>query len=260
MVAMAAEESDLLWQQLKTGSDPAARERLVIAYGRLVKYVAGRLALRLPPSVEMDDLIGYGVLGLMDAMEKFRPELGVKFETYAISRIRGAMLDGLRSMDWVPHTVRKRVRQLEEAYQVLESRLGRAAEDHEVAGHLGITEEELHRLLQDAAVANLASLDDLWYEGEGGTPVRQVDGIDDPEQPPPSARLEFEETKAALVAAIDALPERERLLVTLYYYEGLTAKEIAMIMRVSQSRVSQLHSRAMLRLRGRLAAIREDLA
>lgn len=244
----------------KQSHDMTAREKLILDHAPLVKYVAGRLALRLPPNVDMEDLISYGIFGLIDAIEKFNPELNVKFETYAIARIKGGMLDGLRSLDWVPHSLRQKARELERAYAKLEGELGRSATDEEIAAALGIELADYHQLISDIGYTNLVSLDDLWYEGEGGnSAIRAIDMIEDEGAENPQLKVEFEERKRMLAEAIEKLPEREKLMVSLYYYEGLTVREIAAIMGVSQSRVSQLHSKAILRLRGRLSRVKSVL-
>lgn len=256
---VAVVESDKLWLMYKRGRDLGAREKLILAHAPLVKYVAGRLAMRLPASVELEDLISYGIFGLIDAIEKYNPEYNVKFETYAIARIKGSMLDGLRALDWVPHSLRQKAREVERVYAKLEGELGRSATDEEVAAALGITTDELSQLITDIGSTSIVSLDDLWYEGEGSGPIRAIDMIEDEGAVDPQINVEFSERKRLLAEAIDKLPEREKLVVTLYYYEGLTAKEIAAALGVSQSRISQLHSKAILRLRGRLSRMKSAL-
>lgn len=252
-------ERDNLWALYKQERDMGAREKLIIHHAPLVKYVAGRLALRLPASVEMEDLVSTGILGLIDAIEKFNPNLNVKFETYAIARVKGSMLDGLRALDWVPHSLRQKARELERTYARVESALGRSATDEEIASELGVDVADLQQLIADIGRTNIVSLDDLWGESDSGSTVRAIDLVEDEQAENPQINIEFEDRKRMLAEAIDKLPERERLMVTLYYYEGLTVKEIAVIMGVSQSRISQLHSKAILRLRGRLSRMKYQL-
>lgn len=249
------------WIRFKARRDPLARERLILEHAPLVKYVAGRMAMGLPPSVEVDDLISFGVFGLIDAIEKFDPARGVKFETYAVARIKGAILDGLRAADWIPHSVRRRAKEVERAYQTLEHRLGRSATDEEVAGALGMTVAELQGLLAEISRLALVSLEDLWPMEDGpDSSLQPVETLRDDASPDPWSHLEREERKRILAEAIEALPEKERLVVTLYYFEGLTAKEISQILGVSQSRISQIHSKALLRMRGRIAGQHGEFA
>ncbi|HEY8416189.1 MAG TPA: FliA/WhiG family RNA polymerase sigma factor [Thermaerobacter sp.] len=241
-----------LWRRYRATADPDTWEALIREHLPLVKYIAGRLVAHLPPQVELDDLISYGVFGLIEAIRRYDPSRGVKFETYAYTRIRGAILDGLRAMDWVPQGLRRRAREVEECYRRLEGRLGRPAEDEEVAAELGLSPEEFDALMQDLARTTVLSLDDL-LPGEQEDPVGSViERLADPTAPDPLAAATLADLKRRLARALAELPERERLIVTLYYYEGLTVKEIAEVLGVSPSRVSQLHTRAILRLRARL--------
>lgn len=243
-----------LWNRYKTTKDRKAKEDLILSYLPLVKYVAGRLAMTLPPHVDSADLVSYGTFGLMEAIERFSPERGVKFETFAIARIKGAILDGLRAADWVPSTVRQRVKALEKAYRETEAKLMRAATDKEVAETLGITETQMRKRLNEAQWCSMLSLDDvLGSEDVGDETVRTgISSLVDRDGLSPDVWAELSDVKRALAKAIDALPEKERLVVCLYYYEGLTVKEIGEVMGLSQSRVSQLHTRAIMRLRGRM--------
>lgn len=246
-------EAEEAWEVYSLTRDPRVRNRLIMCYAPLVKYTAGRLAMGLPDTVEVDDLISYGVFGLIDAIERFDPQRQVKFETYAVARIRGAMLDGLRAFDWIPYWVRQKAKELERAYSRLEARLGRSATDAELAAELGISIRRLGKMLLEVRAMTLVSLDDTWNAAdEDGTGVRPMEVIEDPDAPDPQAVLEFEERRRRLADALQTLPDREKLIVTLYYYEGLTAKEIGKILGVSQSRVSQLHSKAVMRLRARM--------
>ncbi|MBC9783440.1 RNA polymerase sigma factor WhiG [Heliobacterium chlorum] len=244
----------LLWERYKEHKDSSAREELILLYSPLVKFVAGRLAISLPPNVDRDDLLSYGVFGLMDALEKFDLSRGLKFETYAISRIRGSILDGLRAMDWVPASIRQKAKEIEKTYLALAQQLGREATDEEVAQALGVSETDFQKTLQDVRATTIMSLDEYWLaENDKSESVRLLDTLVDEQNEEPTAGLEFEETKQLLAGAIDKLPEKERTVIALYYYEGLTLKEIGTILGVSESRISQLHTKAILRLRGQLA-------
>lgn len=239
-------------------ADAETREAMVLRYLPLVKHVAARLAMGLPAHIEIDDLHSYGVFGLLDALEKFDPGRGVKFETYAFTRIKGAILDGLRAMDWVPASMRQRARQVEEAFGRLEARLGRAALDGEVATELGMDTEEFARVLADMERASLLSLDELWGE-DSGEDYALLDLLRDEHAVDPTQTAEWRNREQILADAVEALPERERMVLTLFYYDGLVPKEIATILGVSVSRISQLHSRAVLRLRGRLEQTQRSL-
>ncbi|MDP2870961.1 MAG: FliA/WhiG family RNA polymerase sigma factor [Bacillota bacterium] len=243
-----------VWQAYKSRHDLRARDSLIVRYAPLVKYVAGRLAMGLPSHIEVDDLVSYGVFGLIEAIERYDPDRQVKFETYAIARIRGAMLDSLRAFDWIPYSVRQKARELEAAYAKVEARLGRSATDAEVASELGVPVERLHKMLRDVQGMALVSLDEvLSGEDESGNQVRTMEVIGDASAQDPLSYVEFEDRKRILAEAIERLPEKERLVIALYYHQGLTVTEISRILGVSQSRISQVHSRAVMRLRSRLA-------
>jgi|SRR5690606_3928401 len=248
------EEADLaaLWDEYKTRRSRAARNRLLLTYAPLVRYVADRVAIALPPNVDVDDLVSQGVIGLFDALEKFQPDRGVKFETYALARIRGSIIDGLRAGDWVPRSVRRRARELEQTIAELEGKLGRSATDQEIIEALGITPQDYYRWLREVRAATLTSLDDIWNP-EAGEESRLVfrDMISD-DEPGPEQRFEEMELRRQLAQAIEALPERERMVIALYYHEGLTLKEIGRVLGVSESRVCQLHTKSLLRLRAHL--------
>jgi RNA polymerase sigma factor for flagellar operon FliA len=213
----------------------------------LVKYIARRIADRTPKSVEVDDLIGDGIMGLLDAAGHFDPARGVKFRTYAEQRIRGAILDSLRSLDWVPRSLRQKQKDIEDAYHVLSMRHGRAAEDEEVALHLGVPLADLHRSLDDLKGVTLGSFEDASGEGEGLLAL-----IADPDAEDPHATLTEKEIKGLLARTVEELPHKEKLVVQMYYYSERNMKEIGAVMGITESRVSQLHTKAMLRLRGRL--------
>jgi len=257
MAAMSIEKTmqneEILWKNYLTLKTPAAREAIILRYAPLVKYVAGRVAIGLPSNVEFDDLVSYGVFGLMDAIDKFDPSRGIKFETYAIARIRGAILDGLRSNDWVPRSVRQKARELERVCADLENKLGRSATDQEISEAMHVSLSEFYDLLSEVSCTTLSSLDELWLVNSNeDDSVRVLDLIRNDESEDPLHHVEIEEIKATLTGAIDCLPERERMVIALYYYEGLTLKEIGEIMEISESRVSQIHTKAIFRLRGRL--------
>ena len=243
-----------IWHAFKSSGDVDARERLILQYAPLVKYVASRVATGLPASVDQADLVSYGMFGLIDALQKFEPVRGNKFETYAIPRIRGAIIDELRAMDWVPRSVRARAREIERAMASLESQLHRAPTDAEIAEKIGITEEELEDSLTDIARSSIAALDEVWtISSSSGDQVALIDTIEDTEGPEPQAALDETETREALAESIAALPEREKIVITLYYYEELTLREIGEVLGVTESRVSQLHTKAVLRLKARLS-------
>jgi RNA polymerase sigma factor for flagellar operon FliA len=253
------EDTQTLWRQYRAEPESKAiRDRLILTYAPLVKYVAGRLGSGLPAHVDADDLVSYGLLGLMGAIERYDPDRDVKFETYAITRIKGSIIDELRSMDWVPRSVRARAREIERAIADLERRLHRAPTDAEIAEKVGISQDELEDSLTDISRSSIAALDELWTVNTGGTSgsgdqVALIDTIEDADAPDPQGALSEVEMKEAVGDAIARLPEREKLVVTLYYYEELTLREIGEVLGVTESRVSQLHTKAILRLKGRLA-------
>ena len=250
-----ADDVQSLWLEYRRTKDRGIRDRLILTYAPLVKYVAGRLGSGLPAHVDEGDLVSYGLLGLIGAIERFDPERDIKFETYAITRIKGAIIDELRALDWVPRSVRARARDIERAIGELESKLGRAPTDDEIAGKVGITVDELDESLADISRSSIAALDELWtLSGDGGDQVSLLDTIEDTEGPNPQEALAQTELREALGEAIARLPEREKLVVTLYYYEELTLREIGEVLGVTESRVSQLHTKAILRLKARLAS------
>jgi len=250
-----ADETQELWLEYRRTGDQKLRDRLILTYAPLVKYVAGRLGSGLPAHVDEGDLVSYGLLGLIGAIERYDPARDVKFETYAMSRIKGQIIDELRSMDWVPRSVRARARHIERAIAELEARLGRAPTDEEIAKKLGITEEELEESLSEIGRSSIAALDELWtVSGSTGDQVALIDTIEDESAPDPQGNLSVTEQKEALADAIARLPEREKLVVTLYYYEELTLREIGEVLGVTESRVSQLHTKAILRLKAHLAS------
>ncbi|MGB0095080.1 MAG: RNA polymerase sigma factor WhiG [Solirubrobacteraceae bacterium] len=242
-----------LWRRYKSSADERARERLVVAYSPLVKYVAGRLGSGLPAHVEEADLISYGLGGLVSAIERFDLSRQIKFETYAITRIRGAIIDELRTLDWVPRSVRARAREIERANMKLEARLQRAPSDEEMAAELGISVEEFQDALLRISNSTIVALDELWHVSDSsGDQVSLLDTLADRRAPDPQAVVDQRELRDRIADAIAALPEREKLVVALYYYENLTLREIGEVLGVTESRVSQLHTKAVLRLRSKL--------
>ncbi len=251
------QDLDEVWRRYKERNDPQARDELILAYSPLVKYVAGRMSSGLPPHIEEADLVSYGLLGLISALERFDPSRHVKFETYAIARIKGSILDELRALDWVPRSVRSWARKVEAAVTSLENRLGRAPSDEEVAAELGVQVEEFQEILNQISCSTLVALDEFWdTTASGQEKAALIETIEDKEARDPLQEFRTRALRETLADAIRRLPERERIVIGLYYYEGLTLKEIGEILGVTESRVSQLHTKAILRLRGR---IKEDL-
>jgi RNA polymerase sigma factor FliA len=244
-----------LWRRYKQEGDQAARERLVVAYSPLVKFVAGRMASGLPAHVDEADLVSYGLVGLIGAIERYDLERETKFETFVVTRIKGAIIDELRSLDWVPRSVRSRAREVESASAELEAKLQRAPTDEEMAAKLQITVDELHRALLEIANSSVLALDDLWSFADpegGGAKVSVLDTIEDPRALDPHAEAQTAEVKDRLADALQSLPERERVVIALYYYDGLTLREIGEVLGVTESRVSQIHTKAVLALRSHL--------
>jgi RNA polymerase sigma factor for flagellar operon FliA len=244
----------VIWREFKDSGDGRLREQLILHYSPLVKYVASRVGTGLPPNIEQADLVSYGIFGLIDAIEKFDLERAIRFETYAISRIKGAIIDELRAIDWIPRSVRSKARDVERAYAALEAKLHRTPTEAEVAGELGIGLGELRQIFSQVSFVNVVALDELLGAGsERGDKVSLVDTLEDLRAEDPVAAFESEETKFLLAGAINHLPEREKIVVTLYYYEGLTLAEIGQVLGVTESRICQMHTKAVLQLRGKLA-------
>jgi len=235
-------------------ADFTERDRLIMEYAPLVKYIAHRIAMRLPPQIEVDDLINSGILGLIDAIEKFDPSKEVKFKTYAEIRIKGAILDELRAMDWIPRSIRKVINRLMDAYHELEQKLGRPARDEEIAEQLGLKIEEFYELIKQAAGVPLISLNGLVDRDEKRRNI--VSCLEDPKSANAFGILGLSEVKDAIAKAIDDLPEKEKQVISLYYYDELTMKEIGKVLDLTESRVSQIHTKAVLRLRVRIKNLR----
>lgn len=248
-----------LWRKYQKGKDPEIREYFTIKYAPLVKYVAGKVAIGMPHNVEFDDLVSYGSFGLLDAIEKFDPNRDIKFKTYAMTRIRGAIFDELRSMDWIPRSIRQKARQIEEVISVLENRLGHTVEDEDIAREMGISTDELQTLLTQISGTSIVSLNDVWFMGDDNDQVSFIDTIESPENLNPDNLIEREEIKSVIVEAIKQLPDKEKKVIVLYYYEDLTLKEIGEVLEVTESRISQLHTKAIMRLRGKLIRMKNAL-
>jgi RNA polymerase sigma factor for flagellar operon FliA len=256
----AVDQTQALWQEFRKSGDQALRDRLILTYAPLVKFVAGRVGASLPSHVDEQDLVSYGLLGLIGAIERFDPGREIKFETFAMARIRGAIIDELRSLDWVPRSVRTRARQIERAITALEKELMRAPTDEEIAKKLGVTSDELEESLHEISRSSVAALDELWSPSGSGDQIALIDTIEDEFGPDPEISVEQNEVKEALAESISELPEREKLVVTLYYYEELTLREIGEVLGVTESRVSQLHTKAILRLKAHLAGAQREPA
>ena len=231
------------------------REEVIKRYSPMIKYVANRIAMRLPPHIEVDDLISVGVLGLMDAISKYDSSRGAKFKTYAEFRVRGAILDELRAMDWVPRSIRQKASNVDKVVQTLQAKLSRSPEDEEVAKEMGITLDQFHNTLNETKSIPIFSLEDLGIAKESGEQQSLLDCLAGKADADPQTQIRLIELKEIIAKAIDALPEKERLMVSLYYYEELTMKEIGAVLEITESRVSQIHSKAVYRLRTKLKAI-----
>jgi len=248
-----AEDLHRLWAQYKVDGAKEARDILMIHYSPLVKYVASRVATGLPANVEQADLVSYGMFGLIDAIDKFEPDRNIKFETYAIPRIKGAIIDELRSLDWVPRSVRFKHREFDKTVSELEGRLKRAPTEQEIANHMGITRSELHDLVTRISSLTMLNLDEPVAGGKDrGESVSLLDTLTDYGAGDLMAGLEGNETRALLTHSINALTDREKVVITLYYFEGLTLSEIGEVLGVTESRVCQIHTKAVGHLRERL--------
>lgn len=251
---MTDAEEKALWAAFKERSDADARDTLLVHYMRTVKYIAGRMAIHVPQSVELDDLIGWGVIGLMDAVEKFDHQQDIKFSTYASIRIRGAIIDQIRSLDWAPRSLRTMARQVGASREKLRHEYGSEPSIQAIAEDLGATEEQVEETMAQLQTAQILSLDDF-LPSEDSSESRKVDVVTNTSAPSPSQMAELQEKKERLVKEILDLPDQQQKVLNLYYYEELTLKEIGMVLEVSESRICQIHSAAMKRLR---AAVREE--
>jgi RNA polymerase sigma factor for flagellar operon FliA len=254
-----SKSEDELWHLYKKKKNPEIRDFFIKQYAPLVKYVAGKVAIGMPHNVEFDDLVGFGVFGLIDAIDKFDPSKHVKFKTYAVTRIRGAIFDELRSIDWVPRSVRQKTRELEETIHSLEAKLGRSATDEEIAAEMHMDVTEFQNLLLKISGTSILSLNDVWYSGNGDDRISIVDSVESPSSLNPDIIVEKEEIKRVIVEAINELPDKEKKVLVLYYYEDLTLKEIGEVLGVTESRISQLHTKAIMRLRAKLTSIKRGI-
>jgi RNA polymerase sigma factor for flagellar operon FliA len=247
-----------LWREYKQSGDAGLREQLILQYAPLVRYVAGRVGVGLPASVEQGDLVSYGVFGLIDAIDKYDLDRAIKFETYAINRIRGAIIDELRSIDWVPRSVRTKARDVERAIAVLEGRLQRTPTEAEIADELGLDVPELQRVFSQVSFVHVAALDEMLSASDRGDGATLGERLEDERADAPGDALDDEETRYLLARVIHTLPEREQIVVTLYYYEGLTLAEIGLVLGVTESRVCQLHTKSMMAMRTRMRTMADD--
>lgn len=248
-----------LWKMYQKKRDPKIRDFFVKQYAPLVKYVAGKVAIGMPNNVEFDDLVGFGVFGLFDAIEKFNPDKHVKFKTYAVTRIRGSIFDELRSIDWVPRSVRQKAKELDEVVRMLESQLGRAATDEEIAKAMNVSAGDFQKMVLKISGTSIMSINDVWSGGEENDKISIQDSIESPESMNPDTIVEKEEIKKVIIQAIQQLPEKEKKVLVLYYYEDLTLKEIGEVLGVTESRISQLHTKAIMRLRGKLTHVKSGI-
>jgi RNA polymerase sigma factor FliA len=248
-----------LWARYKESGGQAERDQLIVHYSPLVKYVAGRVAVGLPQNVDQADLVSYGIFGLIDAIEKFDLDRGYKFETYAISRIKGAIIDELRSIDWVPRSVRTKARSLEKAYSKLEAKLHRTPTDGELAAEMGISDSQLQTTFSQISFIGLVALDEMLGGERGGDSMTLGDTVADTGDGPVAA-YEVEEMRQILAQAINDMPEREKIVLTLYYYEGLTLAEIGEVLGVTESRVCQIHTKSVIHLRAKIVASEREPA
>jgi RNA polymerase sigma factor for flagellar operon FliA len=251
----ASDENDL-WKDYVKTKNSDIRDFLIKKYAPLVKYVAGKVAVGMPHNVEFDDLVSYGTFGLLDAIEKFDPGKEVKFKTYAMTRVRGAIFDELRTIDWIPRSIRQKAKEVEKLIVELENKLGRTVEDEEIAKELDLSLEDFHMLVSKISGTSLVSLNDVWHGNDDSDELSFLETIESPSNMNPDVMVEREEIKNMIIESIKKLPDKEKKVIVLYYYEDLTLKEIGEVLEVTESRVSQLHTKAIMRLRGRLAQMK----
>jgi RNA polymerase sigma factor for flagellar operon FliA len=248
-----------LWQEYSQNKDPKIRDTFIKQYAPLVKYVAGKVYDGMPATVEFDDLVSYGTFGLLDAIEKFDLAQNVKFKTYAVVRIRGAIFDELRSTDWVPRSVRQKIREVEDAVSALEAQHGRPVSNNEVATYLKMNEGEFLKTIVKISSTSVLSLNDVWFSGDENDKMSIQDSIEGPEALKPDVVVERDEIRRIVFDVINQLPEKEKKIIILYHYEDLTLKEIGQVLEITESRVSQLHTKAMLRIRAKLTNVRKGI-
>ena len=244
------------WVRYAAERDPGIREQLILQYAPLVKYVVGRLAIMLPRILDSDDVLSIGTMGLIEAVDRYDPSTGVKFQTYAISRIRGSILDELRSQDWVPRLVRLKAHQLAKAWKSLEIELGREPTDYEMAEKMGISLDDLTGLMDEASVCNIFSLSEKWDENEDDDSLEKIEMLEDKQSLDP---IETLNQKDVLRAITRSLTKKEKLIIIMYYYEGLTMREIGDILNLTESRVCQIRSNVMAKLKIQLEKMRRKL-
>lgn len=249
-------QNNEIWKKYACTKSPELKEQLVVEHIFLVQRIANKVAAYLPSHISRDDLNSNGIFGLLEAVERYNVDLGIPFPVFATKRIRGAIIDALRREDWVPTVLRKKAKLIEEAYSVLESQLGHNASDEDVAAYLHIPKAELYQWLKNIQFISIISLDEPLTEGDDGV---FRDQITDPSSPNPSAISETNELKKILAKAVSELPEKEKTVVSLFYYNDLSNKEIAQVMELSDSRISQLHTKAIFRLRGKLSRQKRNL-
>lgn len=245
-----------LWQQYKKDHNSDVREHFVKKYAPLVKYVAGKVAIGMPSNTDFDDLVSDGVLGLLDAIEKYEPDRNIKFKTYAMTRVKGAIFDGLRERDWIPRSVRQKAKQVENLIIELEIKYGRPASDEELANALDIPIEDFNKLMLNISGTAVISLNEIWHVGSDDDEVSMIETLESPVSLNPDVLVEKNEVKNVIAKVIQSLPEKEKEVIILYYYEDLTLKEIGEVLDVTESRVSQLHTKAIMRIKAKLKQIR----
>lgn len=250
---LGQEQTEALWAAFKQSGSKAAKDQLLINYSPLVKFVAGRVAVGLPQSIDQADLVSYGMFGLIDALDKFDPERKIKFETYAISRIKGSIIDELRAIDWVPRSVRAKARMVEKAYQKLEAKLLRTPNDRELAEEMGITDRELQSIFARISFVGVVAFDEVISGGERGEGSTTLGDTIADRKAGPTGSYEHEETKQILAEAINKLGDREKIVLSLYYFESLTLAEIGQVLGVTESRVCQIHTKAVVQLKSKLS-------
>ncbi|MEL3908886.1 MAG: RNA polymerase sigma factor WhiG [Treponemataceae bacterium] len=247
-----------LWEKYKKDENPEIREYFIVKYAPLTKYVAGKISSSLPSHVEFEDIVGYGVFGLLDAIDKYDPEKGVQFNTYAVNRIRGAIYDELRAIDWVPRSVRQKTRHVEDTIAELEAKLGRSATNEEIAKSMGITVADYDELLLKISNSSIISLTSSRYQNDNDN-ASVGDMLEAPTAYNPDVIVEREEVKKIVIQAINELPDREKKVLIMYYYEDMTLKEIGKVLNVTESRVSQIHTSANLKLKVKLTNVTKGI-
>ena len=245
-----------LWVKYQKTHDQQIREHFVKQYAPLVKYVAGKVAIGMPSNMDFDDLVSDGVLGLLDAIEKYQIDKNVKFKTYAVTRIKGAIFDGLRERDWIPRSIRQKAKEVQNLMVELEIKYGRSATDEELADAINLHREDLNKLMVNISGTAVVSLNDTWHVGSEGDEISMEDAIEGPASLNPEVLAEKTEVKNVISKAIGSLPEKEKEVIILYYYEDLTLKEIGEVLDVTESRVSQLHTKAIMRVKAKLKQVK----